>query len=222
MKERIIEVKTILTRASGYLRGVVSHSLQPYRGCSLGNALCGVGCYAQHNRFLTKGERWGHFLEVKANAAQRYATEVGRERAWARRVGRPFAIYMSSSTEPFLPHEYRYRISQALLYTMQTHPPDQLILQTHTHRVIDYLPLYIELSKQCDLRVHLSIETDQEHIPLLPSHASTVKRRFSAAVALKDAGIPVVITVAPLLPIASPDHFFSRIAQSADAVVIDH
>jgi len=44
-----VEVGRILTRASGYLRDVCSHSLQPYRGCSFGRSLCGVGCYVRHN-----------------------------------------------------------------------------------------------------------------------------------------------------------------------------
>ena len=63
------EVKSILTRSSGYLKGTTSHSLQPYRGCSFGNSLCGVGCYAGQNRFLTRGAEWGSFLEVRVNAA---------------------------------------------------------------------------------------------------------------------------------------------------------
>ena len=34
-------VKSVLTRTSGYLKTVCSHSLQPYRGCSFGRSLCG-------------------------------------------------------------------------------------------------------------------------------------------------------------------------------------
>jgi hypothetical protein len=34
--------------------------------------------------------------------------------------------------------------------------------------------------------------------------------------------VRVVITVSPLLPIADPVAFFTRVAASADAVVIDH
>ena len=49
------EVKSILTRASGFLKTVTSHSLQPYQGCAYGSSLCGVGCYVQHNVWLTKG-----------------------------------------------------------------------------------------------------------------------------------------------------------------------
>jgi hypothetical protein len=62
-------VKNILTRTSGYLRTVTSHSLQPYRGRTFGNSLCGVGCYVQHNGHVLQGRPWGGFLEVRTNAA---------------------------------------------------------------------------------------------------------------------------------------------------------
>ena len=59
------DIRNVLTRTGGYLKTVTSHSLQPYRGCTLGRSLCGVGCYVQHNRWLTKGQAWGSFLEVR-------------------------------------------------------------------------------------------------------------------------------------------------------------
>jgi hypothetical protein len=105
---------------------------------------------------------------------------------------------------------------------MVVRPPDELILQTHSHRVIDALPLIVELSSHCRLRVHVSIETDRDRLPGLPPHASPVEKRFEAARALKDAGLGVIITVSPLLPIDDPDRFFARVAQAANAVVIDH
>jgi len=46
--------------------------------------------------------------------------------------------------------------------------------------------------------------------------------RFEAAARLHETGLFVVISVAPLLPIPHPERFFSRIAQAADAVILDH
>ena len=100
--------------------------------------------------------------------------------------------------------------------------PDFLILQSHSHRVTEYLEFYRELQKRCDLRVHVSIETDIENFPGLPPHASSVERRFEAARTLSAAGIRTVITVSPLMPIREPERFFARVASSAGAVVIDH
>lgn len=217
------EVKNILTRTTGFLKTVTSHSVQPYRGCSYGNSLCGVGCYVQHNFWITKGRPWGSFLEVRTNAADAYYASVARERRWAeRRESGEFGIYMSSSTDPFVPQEGRYGITRSLLGAMVDEPPDTLIIQTHSHRVVDEIDRLFTLSERCSLRVHFSIETDREDVPGLPPHASSVENRFKAAKLLRDTGIHVVVTVSPLLPIANPETFFERIAGCADAVVIDH
>ena len=222
METTITAVKSILTRTSGYLATVCSHSLQPYRGCPFGSALCGVGCYVRENIYVTKGRPWGSFLEVRSNAAESYLEMVDRERSWARRARGAFSIFLSSSTEPFPPQESRFGVTSSVLDAMISDPPDTLILQTHSHRALDAADRLVSLSRICDLRVHISIETDLDAIPGLPPHASPIDRRFEAASRLKKAGVRVVITVSPLLPIADPDRFFARIARSADAVVLDH
>jgi DNA repair photolyase len=45
---------------------------------------------------------------------------------------------------------------------------------------------------------------------------------MQAAATLKENGVRVIATVAPLLPIADPHEFFRKLSQVADAVVIDH
>lgn len=222
MEIRATEVKNVLTRTSGFLKTVTSHSLQPYRGCALGSSLCGVGCYVRHNRWVTDGRPWGSFVEVRQNAADSYLAHYDKERRWARRSRGRFSVFLSSSTEPFMPQEFRYRVTRSVLEAMVRRPPDLLILQTHSHRVTEYLDLYPELDAHGRLRVHLSIETDRDRLPGLPRHASPVARRLAAARELKAAGILTVVTVSPLLPIADPERFFAEIARSADAVVIDH
>ena len=216
------EVKSILTRTSGYLETVSSHSLQPYRGCTYGNALCGVGCYVQHNSFLTRGAAWGSFLEYRVNAAECYLNTVGRERRWAHANRRCFSVFMSSSTDPFVPQERQFRLTRAVIEAMLAKPPDKLILQTHSHRVTDYLDLYGRLAVSTDLRFHVSIESDLDRLPGLPPPASSVEDRFESVADLADRDLRVVVTVSPLLPMRDPESFFHRIAASADAVVIDH
>jgi DNA repair photolyase len=166
--------------------------------------------------------RWGSFLEVRTNAAESYRDNYPRESNWARRNRDGFAIFLSSATEPFLPQEFRFGITRSVLAAMLELPPDRLILQTHSHRVTRYLDLLLELSRECELRVHVSVETDRDQIPGLPAHASPVEKRLAACRILKEAGLTTVVTVSPLLPIAQPAEFFGRIAAVADAVVIDH
>jgi len=217
-----VQAKSILTRSSGFLKHVCSHSAQPYRGCSYGRTLCGVGCYVQHNGLLTRGERWGDFLEARENAASLYLASARRERDWARRSRASFSIFMSSSTDPFVPQERRAGITAALLRAMLEDPPDELILQTHSHRVLDVLDLCRDLHRRTRLRVQISIESDRDRLPGLPPPASSVERRFASAEAMRQAGLRVVIAVAPLLPILDPRAFFARIADCADAVILDH
>ena len=222
-------VKNILTRTGGFLRTVTSHSLQPYCGCAFGNSLCGVGCYVRHNGRLLRGRQWGSFLEARVNAADSYLANHDREAQWARRRGEKgdghdglFSIFCSSSTDPFVPQEERFRITRSVLEAMCRRTPDRLILQTHTHRVIEEIDLLSRLAERCDLRIHVSIETDCDRLDGLPAPASPVEKRLAACARLKDRGLRTVVTVAPLLPIAEPDRFFARIAEAADAVVVDH
>jgi DNA repair photolyase len=217
-----VEVRNILTRTRGYLRTVASHSLQPYRGCTFGNSLCGVGCYVQHNAWVTRGRPWGGFLEVRANAAGAYRASYDRESGWARRTHGEFSIFCSSATDPFVPQERQFGITATLLVAMRDQPPDTLILQTHTHRVLDQASAITTLAARCKLRVHISIESDRDRLPGLPPSASPVERRLAACAELRRAGVFTVVTVSPLLPIADPRRFFDRISEVADAVVIDH
>jgi len=176
----------------------------------------------RHNGLLTRGQPWGSFLDVRANAAAVYRERYERERTWARRNRSGFSIFLSSSTDPYVPQEARYGVTRDVLTAMLELPPDELILQTHSDRIVDHLALHAELAERCRLRIHLSIESDRDRLPGLPAPACSVERRFAAAAALKRAGLQVVITVAPLLPIKRPGPFFERIAGVADAVVLDH
>jgi DNA repair photolyase len=219
---REVRVASILTRTSGYLRSVCSHSLQPYRGCSYGRSLCGVACYVQHNGLLTRGEPWGSFLEARVDAAARYREQAARERRWGRRARGAFAIFLSSSTDPFVPQEQRLGITRSVLRALCDDPPDALILQSHSHLAAGAREPLLALSARCRVRVHLSVESDRDRLPGLPPPASPVERRLAAAAELRRAGLRVVVTVSPLLPIARPREFFERISDAADACVVDH
>jgi DNA repair photolyase len=215
-------VRSILTRSGGYLKTVTSHSMQPYSGCAYGNSLCGVACYVRANPWLTRGREWGSFLDVRANAAEVYRRQAAREREWARSNRGSFRIFLSSSTDPFVPQELRFGVTRRLFEAMAADPPDGLIVQTHSHLVTSYLDLSRRLRERTDLRFHISIESDRDRLPGLPPPSSPVSARFDAAARLKQEGFRVVICVSPLLPIQAPDSFFERIARTADAVVLDH
>jgi len=223
MQVREISVRSILTRTGGFLRAGYSHSINPYRGCAYGGALCGLACYAQHSVWITQGRPWGTFLDVKVNAAEAYRTQISRERRWAASRG-GLRIYMSSVTDPYVPQERRYRITRSLLEAMSADPPDRLVLQTHTPHPLWDLELLVEMRARVpDLSVNISIETDRESLgDGFPAQSSTVADRIAALASLRRAGIHCAAVIAPMLPIEDPREFARRLGDACDRVVLDH
>lgn len=222
---KVVEVhsKSILTRTSGYLKTVSSHSLNPYVGCGFGRSACGEGCYVRFNHWLLRGREWGRFVDIKINAARVYSQTVEREKKWARKSGGCFSIFFSSSTDPWQPVERKVRLTRQLLLAMQVAPPDKLILQTHSTFILDDLDRIQSLSGLCDLRVQLSIEGDRERLPGLPLPPCSLKERMEVLKIFTDRGIQTVACLSPLYPMKAPDAFFSRLAKmGVSAVVIDH
>ncbi len=214
---------SILTRTSGYLREVCSHSLNPYIGCGYGNSSCGEGCYVQFNQWLLRGRKWGDFVDVKINADKVYYKTAQAERRWAVRRGVPFSIFFSSSTDPWQPIERKFRVTRRVLNAMLEEVPDMLILQTHSSMILEDIECIVALDRLCELRVHLSIEGDQDSLPGLPPPPCSVNQRINLVKEFSSRGVTVVVCMSPLYPMRDPDCFFSRIAESgASAVVIDH
>ncbi len=214
---------SILTRASGYLKEVCSHSLNPYIGCGYGKSSCGEGCYVRFNQWLNRGREWGRFVDVKVNADEVYLSTAQTERRWAARRGTSFSIFFSSSTDPWQPIERKFRVTRRVLDAMLEETPDVLILQTHSSGITEDIDRIISLSQRCDLRVHLSIEGDQDSLPGLPPSPCSVDERIRRVREFASQGIKTVVCMSPLYPLTNPDIFFKRIAESgASAVVIDH
>jgi len=214
---------SILTRTSGYLREVCSHSLNPYIGCGYGNSSCGEGCYVQFNQWLLRGRKWGDFVDVKINADKVYYKTAQAERRWAVRRGGPFSIFFSSSTDPWQPVERKFRVTHRVLNAMLEEVPDVLILQTHSSMILEDMKCIVALDRLCDLRVHISIEGDQDSLPGLPPPPCSVDQRIKLVKEFALRGIMVVVCMSPLYPLRDPDYFFTRLVESgASAVVIDH
>lgn len=215
--------KSILTRTSGYLRPVCTHSLNPYAGCGFGRSSCGEGCYVRFNPWLTKGRTWGRFVDVKINAAEVYLKTAPAERSWAEKRSRRFSIFFSSSTDPWQPVEQKFRVSRGVLRAMISEPPDGLILQTHSVNLLDDLESIKVLSGLCDLRAHVSIEGDVERLPGLPPPPCSLEDRIRMLRELTGQGVRTVACLSPLYPLQAPERFFALLAETGiEAVVIDH
>jgi DNA repair photolyase len=220
MHVRQVTCRTIVNRTGGYLSGF-THTINPYHGCAFGRTLCGMPDYAPGIvRSFGEDRAWGTYLDVKANAPEAYAADHDRIRAGPRPQMR---IYMSSVTDPYVPHERRHRITRRILEAMRDRPPDLLALQTHTPNPIWDEDLLADLTARFPLSVQISVETDREEMgPPFPRHAYPVAARIAALARLRRRGIHGVAVVSPIWPIADVEAFARRLEEAAEYAVLDH
>jgi len=223
MQIKEIKSQSILTRAGGYLSKVATHSLNPYAGCGFGRSSCGTYCYVQFNPWIVKDRTWGKFVDVKINADRIYNQTVKSERNWAHKQNKLFSVFLSSSTDPWQPVERKYRITRNILNAMLKEPPDSLILQTHTDRIIDDMSLIRDLDSLCKMRVHISVEGDRERLPGMPPPPCSLDKRLEALALFSKIGLTAIACLSPLYPLKEPEMFFQRLADDGvSAVIIDH
>lgn len=223
METREIPCKTILNPTGGYLGAGFTHTINLYRGCALGKTLCGVYCYAQWNPYHVRRRTWGGFLDVKAGAVDAYCTQYDRLKHPRSGEPKPLKVFLSSVTEPYPPQERTRRSTRQLLHAMVDRAPDLLVIQSHTPLVVEDVSLLQCLQQRCDVRVHVTVETDSPKLPApFPNHAYSPRSRIQALHALRSAGLHAVATVSPLLPLDDPVRFAAELERASTRVVLDH
>jgi DNA repair photolyase len=217
----LVAHKTILTPTSGFLRSGFTHTINAYQGCAFAGALCGTFCYAQHNIWITKGRRWGLY-GAKHGAAAAYQRDHDRVRNPRRGEPRPLRIYMSSTTDPYLPQEKSLELTRGLLEAMIERPPDVLVIQTHHPLIARDADLIEALSHRCSLWISITIETDMDPVPGFPGHASPPARRLEVLQSFRERGVKTQAAVSPLLPLADAQSFARDLDRACDRVIVDH
>lgn len=182
--------KTLLNKGTGYLSGY-SHSLNPYTGCTYGCSYCYV---RQMPVSLFRKEEWGTWVDVKQEAAAIFSRDLRRAKSKG-----PVTIFMSSSTDPYQPIEHKEQVTRSLLQIMVEDPPDFLFVQTRSPLVERDMDLLIRLGKK--VRVSITVETDREDIrKKFTPNAPPIAARLKTLQLLREAGIPIQATIAPVLP----------------------
>jgi DNA repair photolyase len=218
-----IPCRTILNPTGGFLGEGFTHTINLYRGCALGNSLCGLYCYAQWNPYHTQGRAWGSFVDIKTDFLEAYRMQHDRLKHPANGKPKPLRIFMSSVTEPYPPQERTARRTRRLLEEMLARPPDLLVIQSHTPLVVEDLVLLQQLQCRCRLQINITVETDKPTLPSsFPRHAYSPAERIAALGSLRGAGLFTVATVSPLLPLDDPRRFARDLEAACDRVILDH
>ncbi|HVO04022.1 MAG TPA: PA0069 family radical SAM protein [Candidatus Cybelea sp.] len=182
-------------------------SINAYRGCEHGCIYCfarPTHVYLGHSPGLDFESR----LYVKPMAAQLLEAEL-------RKPGyRPSVIAMGTNTDPYQPIERRYRITRQILEVLDAfnHPVG---ITTKSANVLRDAELLASMAKRRLAKVYVSVTTlDGELARAMEPRASTPELRLKAIAGLKAAGVPVGVSVAPIIP-ALTDAEIERIIERA-------
>lgn len=168
-------------------------SINPYRGCEHG---C-IYCYARptHSYLnLSPGLDFETRIVAKVNAADRLRA------AFAHRGYEPLLLNIGSATDAYQPVERRLRITRSLIEVLaeHRHPFSLITKSAGVERDID---LIAPLAADRLAAVYLSITTlDPQLARVLEPRAASPQRRLRTLRALADAGIPVGVSVSPVIP----------------------
>jgi DNA repair photolyase len=184
-------------------------SINPYRGCEHG---C-IYCYARPTHSflnLSPGLDFETRIVAKVNAAERL-----RE-AFARRGYVPKMLNLGSVTDAWQPAERRLGITRAVIEVLaQTNHAFSLI--TKSALVERDLDLIAPMARQRLAAAYVSITTlDPALARIMEPRAASPERRLRTIAALAAAGVPVGVSVSPVIPFLNEPEL-ERILQAATA-----
>ncbi len=182
-------------------------SINPYRGCEHGCSYCfarPTHCFLGHSAGLDFETK----LYAKTNAAELLDRELGNPRY------KPKYIALGAVTDPYQPIERHYKITRSILEVLDrtSHPVGIVTKSALVARDVDILARMAERNL---VKVAISVTTlDRTLARQMEPRASTPSKRLEAIKTLSDAGVPVAVMVAPIVP-ALNDSEMERILKAA-------
>ena len=182
-------------------------SINPYRGCEHGCVYCFARpTHAFHD--LSPGLDFETELFAKPDAAVLLRRELARP-------GYSVApIALGTNTDPYQPIERTWRIMRQILEVLdETHHP--LTITTKSDRVLDDLERLAGMAERGLVMVCVSVTAlDRGVARALEPRAPTPARRLRAIERLAAAGVPVQVSVSPIIPFVT-DHEMEAILEAA-------
>jgi DNA repair photolyase len=185
-------------------------SINPYRGCEHGCIYCfarPTHAYLGHS----PGLDFETILYAKTNAA----TLLERELANPRYV--PKVIAIGAVTDPYQPIEREHRITRSILEVLEAagHPAG---IVTKSALVVRDVDILARMAARGLVKVAISVTTlDRSIARKMEPRASTPPKRLEAIRQLSDAGVPVSVMTAPILPAINDSEIETILAAARDA-----
>ncbi len=203
------QTRTIIARNSSPDIGFET-SLNPYRGCEHGCAYCFARPFHEYLGF-SAGLDFETRILVKEDAPKLLAAELSSPK-W-----QPQVLMMSGVTDPYQPVERRLKITRGCLEVLARFRNPVGIL-TKNALVTRDLDLFKELASHRAVAVNLSITSlDRNLQQRLEPRTSPPQARLEAVAQLREAGVPVGVMIAPIIPGLNEHEVPALVAACAEA-----
>jgi DNA repair photolyase len=185
------------------------YSINPYRGCEHG---C-IYCFARptHSYLnLSPGLDFETRIVAKVNAAERLRETLASPRY------EPRSLVLGTATDAYQPVERKLGITRRVVEVLAecSHPFSVVTKSSGIERDLD---LIAPMAAQGLVSVYLSITTlDNDLARILEPRAAAPARRLRTIQALAEAGVPVGVSVSPIIPFINEPEL-ERILEAAAA-----
>jgi DNA repair photolyase len=185
-------------------------SINPYKGCEHG---C-VYCFARPTHAylgLSPGADFESRIFAKPNAAELLRRELSKPGYV------PNTIAIGTNTDPYQPIEKRMRVMRSVLEVLAefNHPVG---IVTKSALVLRDLDILAPMAEKGLAKVALSVTTlDAKLARAMEPRASTPTRRLDAIEGLREAGVPVGVMFAPVIPALNDEELESILTVAAKA-----
>ncbi len=191
-------------------KGILSpdNGINLYRGCLHGCIYCDSRslCYQMAHAFED--------IEVKENALELLEQALKQKR-------KRCMIGTGAMTDPYLPIEEKLRMTRGALELIDKYGFGATVL-TKSTLVLRDLDLLARINRHTKAVVQMTLTTlDDELCRLIEPKVSVTSQRLQALKSFRDAGVPTVVWLCPILPFLNdtPENIALILASCADAGV---
>ncbi|QIS14196.1 radical SAM protein [Nocardia arthritidis] len=190
--------KTLLNRLPGAAAGGTAWTLNPYRGCAHACTYCFARTGHKHLGFGI-GEDFSRQIVVKINAAEVLRAELRRGRA------RGDWVMVGTSTDCYQRAEARYRLMPGIWRALADHRVN-FTTTTKSALLLRDIELFAQAAERAHVLVMVSLGSLDDRVRrAFEPAAAPPKARLNVIRALRAAGVPAGVLIAPIIPHAG-DH----------------
>jgi DNA repair photolyase len=185
-------------------------SINPYRGCEHG---C-IYCFARptHSYLnLSPGLDFETRIVAKVNVAERLRTALAAPRY------RPSLLNVGSATDAYQPIERKLRLTRSVIEVL-AEASHAFSLVTKSSGVERDLDLIAPMAARCLVAVYVSVTTlDPALARIMEPRAAAPARRLRTIRTLAEAGVPVGVSLSPVIPFVNEPEIERVLEAAAEA-----